>query len=94
MRRATITISGRVQGVGFRYYASELAERYGIAGTVQNQRDGTVHIEAEGENSQIRSFVQHIQLDGGPLTARIEDIDVEWEPHLKGFTDFTVVGGH
>ncbi len=91
MKRAIITVSGRVQGVGFRYYVKDLADRHGVAGTVCNVRDGSVVIEAEGESSLIHEFIHHLQLDQGPMRAQIERVDVQWPANLMGYSDFSIV---
>ena len=91
MRRAVLTVTGHVQEVGYRYYVQQLANRFDIQGTVCNVRDGSVRIEAEAEEQQIRDFAAHLRLDQGPLRATIERVDVQWVPQLQGYTDFTIV---
>lgn len=48
---------GRVQGVGFRYYASHSAQSLGLSGWVKNLYDGTVECEIQGTNSMIEDFI-------------------------------------
>ena len=71
-------VAGRVQGVGFRYFARDAALRDGIAGTVQNLADGRVEVVACGEADAMTRF--EIALRRGPAGARVEDVIVEPGP--------------
>jgi acylphosphatase len=66
-------ISGRVQGVGFRYFAQRAATQHGLAGWVRNTPDGRVEIEAEGDADALRQFED--QITGGPPGARVDQVD-------------------
>jgi acylphosphatase len=68
-------ISGRVQGVGFRYFAQAAALRDGIHGSVRNLPDGGVEAVAEGDAEAIERFERAIR--HGPPGARVEHVDVE-----------------
>ena len=61
MVRYHLIVHGRVQGVGFRYYVQEKAHLYGIRGWVKNRFDGTVEIEAEGEEENLRLFLESVR---------------------------------
>ncbi|GAQ17390.1 acylphosphatase [Oceanobacillus picturae] len=61
--RKHLTISGRVQGVGFRNSAQMKAKEMNLYGWVQNNDDGTVELEVEGKEEQLNSYIQ--QLDEG-----------------------------
>ena len=63
-----ITISGRVQGVGFRPFVHRLAHRHGISGWVRNA-NGAVEIHAEGEPAQLRRFGEALLGEAPPLSA-------------------------
>jgi acylphosphatase len=67
-------ISGRVQGVGFRYFASAAAEREHVAGWVQNLPDRRVEVEAEADPAALDRFEQALRT--GPPGARIDAMDV------------------
>ncbi len=56
-----ITFIGRVQGVGFRWTARRVAQRFGVAGWVRNESDGTVRCVAQGEVSELDAFVEAVQ---------------------------------
>ena len=67
-------VTGRVQGVSFRYYTREEAARLGVAGWVGNQPDGSVELYAEGPADDVDALVAWCQ-DGPPL-ARVRDVAV------------------
>jgi len=82
-----IVVSGRVQGVGFRWSTLRAADELGVAGWVRNLPDGTVEawVEAEAE------AVERMQawLAAGPRSARVDALDVrEREP--EGLSEFSV----
>ena len=66
----SIQITGRVQGVGFRYHARYRAEEFGIKGFARNEEDGSVYIEAAGEESKLDQFVDWCR--SGPRLARVD----------------------
>ncbi len=67
-------IAGRVQGVGFRYFAADAAAREGVSGWVRNLADCRVEIAAEGERDAVDRFERAIR--HGPPHARVDDVDV------------------
>lgn len=87
MKRLTIKISGKVQGVFFRASTKDVADKLGIAGFVKNTTDGSVYIEVEGEEEKLTQFVAWCH--HGPLRAVVESVDVE-EGSIQGFTTFEV----
>ncbi len=82
-----IQVSGKVQNVGFRYYTRKAASEMGINGFVKNRSDGSVYIEAEGEEQDLGHFITWCHR--GPAWARVESVDVQEQP-LQGFTGFSV----
>jgi acylphosphatase len=70
--RRAYRVTGRVQGVGFRWWARDLATRFGLRGWVRNDRDGSVRLEAEGEGTVLDRF--EAALRAGPPAARVGDI--------------------
>lgn len=87
MVRAKAIVSGIVQGVGFRYFASRLADRYNITGYAKNLPNGNVEIDAEGDKSAVNGYLEEIKT--GPRFAQVADMRVEWlEP--KYYTDFSL----
>ncbi len=89
MRRARqYVISGRVQGVGFRWFTAESAAREGLHGWVRNTPDGSVEIRAEGEAESLERFERAIS--HGPSRARVDRIDVADLDADGRHTGFTV----
>ena len=87
MQHYNITVRGRVQGVGFRFTARNMARAYGIRGFIRNERDGSVYIEAEGEKENLGQFISWCKK--GPDAGRVENVHVEaGEP--ADFRSFTV----
>ena len=80
-----ITVHGKVQNVGFRFYTARTAQEFKIEGDVQNEPDGSVYIEAEGEKDALETFVSWCHR--GPQWARVDQIDIQEQPlmNYKGF---------
>jgi acylphosphatase len=68
-------ITGRVQGVGFRYFALEAAEREGLHGWVRNLPDRSVEVVAEGDAEAVDRFERRLR--HGPPGARVDHVEVE-----------------
>ncbi len=84
----SIQVFGKVHGVWFRGGTHQKALELGIKGTVQNRTDGTVYIEAEGEEAIIEAFVDWCKV--GPPHANVERIEQQ-SIDSKDFQDFQVV---
>lgn len=85
VKRKRITFTGRVQGVGFRYRASFIAQNLGLTGWVKNEWDESVTAEAQGEEEVIDLFVERMYRE---RYIRIEGMDVVTIPlqeKEKGF---------
>ena len=65
-------ISGRVQGVGFRYFTYEQGRREGVSGVVRNLPDGRVEVEVEGDSESVERVERAIRR--GPPGARVRDV--------------------
>ena len=83
-----ITVTGRVQGVGFRYFAKKLADQNHITGYVRNVSDRKVFIVAEGELEDLKTFADHMKI--GPPMARVIDFTVSKSPFTGSYTDFVI----
>jgi acylphosphatase len=70
-----LRIRGRVQGVGYRYWAVGQARALGLRGWVRNRRDGSVEAVAAGPDDALELFVAACRR--GPRAARVESVDVE-----------------
>ncbi len=75
--RAHVFISGRVQGVNFRAYTRDQAQRYGLVGWVRNLPDGRVEAVFEGEADAVERMVKWCH--NGPPYAHVDHVDVRWE---------------
>jgi acylphosphatase len=65
-------VLGRVQGVGYRWWAVETARRLGLRGWVRNRRDGSVEIHAAGAGAALGEFAR--ACEGGPASARVSEV--------------------
>lgn len=70
--RVRLLVSGRVQGVGFRWFVREAARQQRLAGWVRNRPDGSVELEAAGDDAAFRAFVETLRQ--GPPGARVDDV--------------------
>lgn len=80
-----IHIMGRVQGVFFRATAKDLAVSLGLRGWVRNNNDGSVSVEAAGEDDNVEKFINWCRT--GPARASVERIEVQYKKssHFTGF---------
>ncbi len=83
-----MTISGRVQGVGFRCFAQDAAIREGVTGWVRNLPDGRVEAHAEGEMEAVTRLERALRQ--GPRGGRVDHVVVEPEEPDGEFVDFTI----
>jgi acylphosphatase len=83
-----ITVRGHVQRVGFRYHARKTASSLDINGFVSNQSDGSVYIEAEGEEKALEVLIHWCHQ--GPAMARVEEVE-RISGNLKGFQTFEII---
>ncbi|MBL8965870.1 MAG: acylphosphatase [Spirochaetaceae bacterium] len=88
MEAIEAVISGRVQGVGFRYSAREEARRLGLSGWVRNLDDGTVETRAEGPPEALEAYLAW--LHQGPPGAWIESVKAYRSHPTGAFNGFTV----
>ena len=79
-------VRGRVQGVGFRWFVIDAAQRLYVTGWTRNLPDGSVEVMAQGSPKALESFATELSI--GPAAARVagvEPADAEVDPGLKGF---------
>jgi acylphosphatase len=82
-------VSGRVQGVGYRYFAHCAAEQYGVTGYVRNLRDRRVEVYAIGTETQLRALRE--ELRRGPRQAIIDEVAEGEAELLREFiSDFSI----
>jgi acylphosphatase len=88
MKHINIKISGRVQGVLFRDAARRNGKKLDLTGFVRNDVDGSVYIEAEGEEENLEKFLAWCRR--GPPFARVDDVQIEPSKTLKNYEDFMI----
>ena len=84
-RRALVC--GRVQGVGFRFFAERAARELGLRGWVRNLPDGSVETLVEGDDAAIEQYLQRLRR--GPAGARVDSCVVEDRPS-EGLRSFDI----
>lgn len=72
MRRVGLELTGRVQGVGFRWWTARTAEALGLCGTVRNRSDGAVEIHLAGPGERVEEM--RSRLEDGPGPARVDEV--------------------
>ena len=86
--RAHTIISGRVQGVCFRIETKRAADRIGVNGWVKNRPEGTVEAVIEGSKPKVDDLLAWCW--NGPPLAKVDQVDVTWEPYAGEFSSFGV----
>jgi acylphosphatase len=81
-------ITGRVQGVGYRFFARDAATREGIRGWVRNESDGSVEVHAEGDAEALLRFERALRQ--GPRSARVDDVLAEPAPPSGSWDRFLI----
>jgi len=89
MKRVTAVATGKVQGVGYRYYISECAHSLGLHGSVQNLQDGSVQMVAEGSPAALDDFIRLVWARENPLI-RVDKLLVTEEGATGEFKGFWV----
>ncbi|HEX2193573.1 MAG TPA: acylphosphatase [Candidatus Limnocylindria bacterium] len=88
-QRLTARITGRVQGVGFRWWARSRAEALDLTGWVKNDADErSVTVVAEGDRERLDELERLLRI--GPASARVEGVDARREPASGGFERFEI----
>lgn len=78
---------GRVQGVGFRFTARNIAQRHGLAGFVRNLPDGTVELLAQGPSQAVDDCLTDLQ---DAFAGYIRDTRVEQVPYDSRYSAFSI----
>ncbi len=81
-------VTGRVQGVGFRYFVVQRAQQLGLSGFVRNVGFRQVEVEAEGEQEALEQLVE--ALKRGPSGAYVEHVEIAWAPARGAYQGFTI----
>ena len=84
--RIRVVYSGRVQGVGFRWQVSQVAENFGVSGFVRNLEDGTVELLVEGYLGEVRGMIEAVDQKLKDFwVSKVED-ERKGDPHHAGFS--------
>ncbi|PIV39711.1 MAG: acylphosphatase [Candidatus Omnitrophica bacterium CG12_big_fil_rev_8_21_14_0_65_43_15] len=86
-KRVHVYYSGRVQGVGFRFTAEDVARALGVCGWVRNLSDGKVEITAEAQEAALNDFLAKIR---EYFSAYIDDAEITWQEPSNEFKDFNI----
>ena len=86
--RLRVIVRGRVQGVGYRYFALDAAVRVGARGWVRNLGRDAVEVLAEGQETALAQLLRALR--EGPLRARVADVQVERQPYRGDLGPFEV----
>ncbi len=89
-QRLEIRVTGRVQGVGFRWHACEEAVRLGLVGWARNRADGSVQIVAEGPRAALLALADWAAR--GPARARVDGCETAWSEPSGTLAGFRVTG--
>ncbi|MYL32845.1 acylphosphatase [Pontibacillus yanchengensis] len=89
MQHVHLLVKGRVQGVGFRFSAKQKAQEFNITGWVRNRNDGSVEIEAEGQDEDMKSFIESIKHGPSPYS-KITDVDIDEASTFEGYKSFDI----
>ena len=81
-------IHGRVQGVGYRFFAERFALELGITGYAKNLYNGDVEVVAQAEKVVLETFLA--KLREGPRMSKVTDIDVEWQSVSEQYPNFDI----
>ncbi len=87
-RQVHIVVNGLVQGVGFRYFTFRKAKELGLTGFVKNLPDGTVEVEAEGEQGMLQELIDAIKI--GPRSAVVNEVNTDWNTFTGEYDQFRV----
>lgn len=88
-RRALhLLIDGRVQGVGYRWFARQAGRELGLTGKVRNLPDGRVEVHAAGDPEQLAAFIERLRQ--GPRAARVTEITEEELASVPDWVGFDI----
>jgi acylphosphatase len=86
VHHATVFFTGRVQGVGFRYQALEVAKGFDVSGFVMNLPDGRVQLEAEGTAAEVEDFIVAVQERMEGYVRKVEQTETQRAAQFQGFS--------
>jgi acylphosphatase len=87
--RASVVITGKVQGVYFRAETQRAAKQRNVLGWVRNRPDGSVEALLEGDEPSVKAMLEWCW-QGSPFS-RVQHVDVQWKPYIGDFDRFEIV---
>ena len=88
LKRVGVLVTGRVQGVGYRYYTEDAANHFGLTGWVANRFDGSVELEAQGGEDVLTEFLARLRQ--GPPLSYVKEVLVNDLPATTGEKGFEI----
>lgn len=89
MKKARIVVSGFVQGVAFRQFIKNTAEKLSLTGWVRNTPNNKVEALFEGEEENVKKAIEKCKR--GPFLSEVEDISVEWVEDEEHYPQFRII---
>jgi acylphosphatase len=86
VHHATVFFTGRVQGVGFRYQALQVAKGFEVSGYVMNLPDGRVQLEAEGAAAEVKDFIVAVRERMEGYVRKVEQTETQRAAQFQGFS--------
>ena len=83
-----MVITGKVQGVGFRYFVLRQAQELGIYGLVSNKPNGDVEALAQGDKEDLDQFIAKVKQ--GSAFSRVDDVILNWDDGQENYTSFEI----
>lgn len=88
VKHVKLRIRGKVQGVFYRASAKQKADEFGVKGFVKNEKDGSVYLEAEAEESVLYKYIKWCNM--GPPGANVDAVEIE-EGNTVNFKIFEII---
>jgi len=88
IKHINIKVTGKVQGVSFRAVTKVVADQMGVRGMIRNEKDGSVYMEAEGDDTLLEVFIDWC--NEGTDRAKIENVEVT-PGELKHYQNFEII---
>jgi acylphosphatase len=89
MKRITANVSGRVQGVGYRYFVTDRAREIGLTGYARNLADGSVEVVAEGTEQDLLLLIGRLHAHGDSFI-QVDNLEVGWSDATGEFSGFGI----
>ncbi|MFA6553881.1 MAG: acylphosphatase [Candidatus Paceibacterota bacterium] len=89
LKHLEVIVTGRVQLVMYRDFAQRKARKLGIVGTVQNLKDGSVSVVAEGDEEVLNKYISYLKK--GSVLSKVDEVKVNWGKPTGTFSDFLII---